>query len=109
MSPEIIKLVDALAKISAPVWDAGNRCARSATTRGGAMKARVLGTVMGLAGLAAVGALLLGGRCGPTDDGGPTPLEDLTRAQLYERAKAADIAGRSGMTKAELIAALRRP
>lgn len=34
-------------------------------------------------------------------------LEGLTKAQLYERAQALDIEGRSGMTKRELVAAVR--
>jgi hypothetical protein len=38
----------------------------------------------------------------PSDD-----LEELTREELYQRAQKAEIAGRSQMTKAELIAALR--
>jgi hypothetical protein len=33
-------------------------------------------------------------------------LSQLTTAELYRRAQAADIAGRSGMSKAQLIAAL---
>ncbi len=37
----------------------------------------------------------------------PDNLSDLTSAELYRRAQAADIAGRSGMSKAQLIAALR--
>ena len=35
------------------------------------------------------------------------PYEDWTMDELYERAKELDIAGRSEMTKAEIIAALR--
>jgi hypothetical protein len=35
------------------------------------------------------------------------PLEDLTKDELYDRAKAADIPGRSDMSKDELIRALR--
>lgn len=35
------------------------------------------------------------------------PLESWTKARLYERAKELDIAGRSRMSKAELIGALR--
>ena len=35
------------------------------------------------------------------------PLEELTREELYERAKAADIPGRSAMSKEQLIEALR--
>ena len=34
-------------------------------------------------------------------------LEELTKDELYERARAADIHGRSEMSKEELIAALR--
>jgi hypothetical protein len=34
-------------------------------------------------------------------------LEDLTKQELYERAQAADIPGRSEMNKDELIRALR--
>lgn len=34
-------------------------------------------------------------------------LAELTAAELYRRAQAADIAGRSGMSKAQLIAALQ--
>jgi hypothetical protein len=35
------------------------------------------------------------------------PLDELTKDDLYERAQAADIPGRSGMTKDELVRALR--
>jgi Rho termination factor-like protein len=35
-------------------------------------------------------------------------LEDLTKDELYERAREADIEGRSEMTKEELIDALRK-
>jgi hypothetical protein len=35
-------------------------------------------------------------------------LDDLTKEQLYERAQQADIPGSAGMTKDELVAALRR-
>ena len=34
-------------------------------------------------------------------------LDDLTRDELYELARESDVEGRSGMTKDELIAALR--
>jgi hypothetical protein len=37
----------------------------------------------------------------------PQNLEDLTRDELYARAQAADIPGRSEMSKADLVAALR--
>lgn len=38
----------------------------------------------------------------------PRSLDDLTKEELYERAQQADIPGREGMTKDELVAALRR-
>ena len=44
-------------------------------------------------------------------EGGPhqgTPYEQWTRVQLLDRAKAVGIAGRSAMSKSELITALRR-
>ncbi|MDF0599255.1 Rho termination factor N-terminal domain-containing protein [Psychromarinibacter sp. C21-152] len=45
----------------------------------------------------------------PMKKGGKRPqYEDWTRDALYERAQELDVAGRSGMTKSELIAALRR-
>jgi hypothetical protein len=37
----------------------------------------------------------------------PASLHDLTKSELYERAKALDIEGRSVMSKAELVGALR--
>jgi hypothetical protein len=45
----------------------------------------------------------------PGDDGDAAPddLSQLTAAELYRRAQAAGIAGRSGMSKAQLIAALQ--
>ncbi len=36
-----------------------------------------------------------------------TPLEDLTKEELYERAQDRDIEGRSTMSKSELVSALR--
>ena len=45
----------------------------------------------------------------PSDEG-PSTSQDLSRltaAELYRRAQLAGIAGRSGMSKAQLIAALR--
>jgi DNA end-binding protein Ku len=39
--------------------------------------------------------------------GGDDDLAALTRQELYERAQELDIPGRSGMTKAQLLAALR--
>ncbi len=38
-----------------------------------------------------------------------TRLEERTKQELYNRARELDIAGRSGMNKAELIAAIRNP
>lgn len=35
-------------------------------------------------------------------------LDDRTRAELYNRARELSIEGRSGMTKSELVAAIRR-
>lgn len=44
----------------------------------------------------------------PSSKGGKAePYEDWTRDDLYDKAKTIGIEGRSGMTKAELIAALR--
>jgi Rho termination factor, N-terminal domain len=45
----------------------------------------------------------------PSHGEGATPndLSQLTAAELYRHAKAAGISGRSGMSKSELIAALR--
>jgi hypothetical protein len=37
----------------------------------------------------------------------PASLHDLSKAELYERAQALDIEGRSAMSKAELVGALR--
>lgn len=42
------------------------------------------------------------------DRGSAEDLSSMTRAELYERAQALDIPGRSGMNKAELTEALRR-
>lgn len=39
--------------------------------------------------------------------GKSSPYEDMTRAELYERAKTVGIAGRSTMSKAQLTKALR--
>jgi len=43
---------------------------------------------------------------GDDRDGDRGGLEDLTRDELYERAQKADVAGRSSMSRKELIAAL---
>lgn len=47
-------------------------------------------------------------RTGATSEDGTPDLDTLTRAELYERARERDIAGRSGMKKQDLIQALRR-
>lgn len=41
------------------------------------------------------------------DRGGPGAYEDWSKEELYEKAKDVAVEGRSGMTKRELIAALR--
>ena len=41
------------------------------------------------------------------DKGGPGAYEDLTMEQLYEKAREVGVDGRSGMSKTELIDALR--
>jgi len=47
-------------------------------------------------------------RQSPSRKGGKAPpYEDWTRDDLYQRARELEIAGRSQMTKAELISALR--
>lgn len=58
-----------------------------------------------LAQPAAVVALMAGAEGAP--EAAPGDLADATRDELYERAKAAEIPGRSGMTKQELAEALR--
>jgi DNA end-binding protein Ku len=47
-----------------------------------------------------------GGRGRPADGDAADGLEDLSRDELYERAQAADVPGRSSMSKKELIEAL---
>jgi DNA end-binding protein Ku len=49
-----------------------------------------------------------GGRAGAGADPGKDDLADLTVAELRERARAADVAGRSKMGRKELIKALRK-
>ncbi|WP_040494761.1 non-homologous end joining protein Ku [Ilumatobacter nonamiensis] len=49
-----------------------------------------------------------GERTGSSRAGAGDPLADLTRNELYERAQAHDIPGRSTMTKDELVAAIER-
>ncbi len=43
----------------------------------------------------------------PDGDGKPASLDDLTKADLYERAQELDIEGRSSMSKSQLVRALR--
>ena len=43
----------------------------------------------------------------PDGDGKPAAIDDWTKAELYERAQELDIDGRSSMSKAELVRALR--
>ena len=62
-------------------------------------KALVTGAALGIAGGA---ALMRYTHVSPGDG-----LDDLTKDELYERAKDADIAGRSEMNKDELVRALR--
>lgn len=49
-----------------------------------------------------------GARAGPVRATGPDDLDGLTKAELYERAKKAEIEGRSSMSKDELVDALSR-
>jgi hypothetical protein len=64
------------------------------------MRSFLLGALIG-----AYGSLLLRHRQLKNQ---PDPLDELTKEELYRRAQAANIAGRSEMTKEELIAALRK-
>jgi hypothetical protein len=56
---------------------------------------------------AATGARRSTEQPGRGEGAAPDDLSQLTAAELYRRAQAAGIAGRSGMSKAQLIAALR--
>ena len=51
---------------------------------------------------------LQGGGSGRTSASSDDDLEDLTKAELYERAQRLDVPGRSGMNKNQLIRALRK-
>jgi DNA end-binding protein Ku len=69
--------------------------------------------VLGLAAGAVIAAFLaraglLGGMARRLPFTGSEALEELTREELYKRAREADIPGRSSMSKEELITALRR-
>jgi hypothetical protein len=46
-------------------------------------------------------------RQAPASRGDNRPLEELTKEELYERAQAAEIEGRSTMSKDELVRALK--
>jgi Rho termination factor, N-terminal domain len=86
------------------------------------VKALVLGLAVGAAGAllarrrkemaAFVGSterrLHRRGASWPRDSEPGAELEQLTKSELYRHAQAAGIAGRSEMTKAELIEALRK-
>jgi len=90
---------------------------RRAYTRARAKKRarrfRKLTLLAGLASLLAVPQLrqrlkgLLGKTGGVAELVRPSRLEDLTKDELYARAQEAEIAGRSEMSKEELISALR--
>jgi hypothetical protein len=60
-----------------------------------------------LAGLASAGAVPVLRKRLSRPGGGPRNLEDLTKDELYARAQAAEIPGRSEMSKEQLVAALR--
>jgi hypothetical protein len=68
---------------------------------------RVRNSVM-VVGLASAAGLPLVRKWLSDSPARPSRLEDLTREELYARAQEADIAGRSEMSKAQLIDALRR-
>ncbi len=70
------------------------RTGRQATGQGKSMTRKAMGTVKG--GLDKVGLDL------------NVSARDNTREELYARAKALNIVGRSGMNKSELAAAIRR-
>jgi DNA end-binding protein Ku len=70
--------------------------------------------VLGLTAGAVVAAYLaraglLGGVARRLRFASGAPLEELTKEELYDRARQAGIPGRSSMTREELVAALRRP
>ena len=82
------------------------------------MSRRGWGGAVFLLGLAATGAAFVASRFGrplvgrarelvPAGFGRDAPLEELSKDELYERAQAADIQGRSNMTKDELVEALK--
>ena len=54
------------------------------------------------------GAAEKGGRNGGSKNGDGDDLDSLSKTELYDRAKQLDIAGRSGMSKRDLIQAIRR-
>jgi hypothetical protein len=60
-----------------------------------------------LAGVASAGAVPVLRKRLSRPGGGPRNLDDLTKDELYARAQAAEIPGRSEMSKEQLVAALR--
>jgi hypothetical protein len=60
-----------------------------------------------LAGVASAGAVPVLRKRLSRPAGSPHNLEELTKDELYARAQAADISGRSEMSKEQLVAALR--
>ena len=60
-----------------------------------------------LAGVASAGAVPVLRKRLSRPGGGPRNLEDLTKDELYARAQAAEIPGRSEMSKEQLVSALR--
>ena len=88
---------------------------RAAATLSGVKRKAVAAAVAATAGVAAAGVIVSrarsGGHVGPS---APAPakasgsgLEELPKAELYRRAQEADIAGRSAMSKQQLVRALR--
>ena len=62
---------------------------------------------LGRSGVETVGRVAEEARENVAELGDRRPLEDLTKEELYERAKTAAIPGRSTMSKEQLIEALR--
>jgi DNA end-binding protein Ku len=70
----------------------------------------VAAVVAATAGAAAAGVIVSrvrAGAAGPVEPAAGVQLERLSKAELYRRAQAADIPGRSGMSKQQLARALR--
>ena len=62
---------------------------------------------LGRRGVEPIARVAEGARESVAELGDRRPLEDLTKEELYERAKAAAVPGRSTMSKEQLIEALR--